>query len=76
VKITEARANLGDLVRAAEADEDTIITQHGKPRAVLVSFEQYEHYLAVRDAQLWERLASRREEETVPLEDVIRAYEP
>lgn len=41
--VTEARARLPQLVKAAdERFERTIITSHGKPTAVIMSYEEYE----------------------------------
>jgi prevent-host-death family protein len=73
VKISDARAHLGDLVRAAALqDETTIITQNGKPQAVLVSYDEYRQYLQQRDERLWNRLAPRLEEQTTSHADVLR----
>ncbi|MFO1159974.1 MAG: type II toxin-antitoxin system Phd/YefM family antitoxin [Reyranellaceae bacterium] len=38
----EARAQLPDLLAAAEHGQSTIITRHGKPVAALVPMETYE----------------------------------
>ena len=40
--LREARDTLGQIVDAAHfADENTVITKNGHPRAVVVSFEHY-----------------------------------
>ena len=35
IAITDAKAQLTELVRRAEAGEDVVLTRHGKPAAVL-----------------------------------------
>ena len=43
--ITEARANLPQVVRAAhERFDRTIITTNGKPSAVIMSYDEYESW--------------------------------
>lgn len=37
ISVTEAKAQLTELVRRAEAGEDVILTRHGQPAARLVS---------------------------------------
>lgn len=42
--LMETRDSLGKRVEAAHfADENTIITKNGDPRAVIVSYESYQH---------------------------------
>lgn len=44
--ITEVRNNLLDLIRDANGVlERIVITKHGKPEAVLLSFDEYEGWL-------------------------------
>jgi len=54
----EARAQLPDLLDAAEAGESTIITRHGKPIAALVPISAYK--------------ASERQASILPLEGTGR----
>jgi antitoxin YefM len=43
IPITEARAKLAQLVKAADERLDrTVITSNGKPTAVIMSYEEYE----------------------------------
>jgi antitoxin YefM len=43
IPITEARAKLPQLVKAADERLDrTVITSNGKPTAVIMSYEEYE----------------------------------
>jgi antitoxin YefM len=43
IPITEARARLPQLVKAADERLDrTVITSNGKPTAVIMSYEEYE----------------------------------
>ena len=37
ISVTEAKAQLTELVRRAEAGEDIVLTRHGKPAARIVS---------------------------------------
>lgn len=39
VPVTEAKAQLTDLVRRAEAGEDIVLTRHGQPAVRLVAVE-------------------------------------
>lgn len=40
--ITEARPKLGDIVRRAAAHEQTVITDHDRPIAMVVNFNDWE----------------------------------
>ncbi|GAA1685718.1 hypothetical protein GCM10009830_36530 [Glycomyces endophyticus] len=40
--ITEARPKLGDIVRRAAAHEQTVITDHDRPIALVVNFNDWE----------------------------------
>jgi antitoxin YefM len=43
IPITEARANLPQIIKAADERLDrTIITSNGKPAAVIMSYDEYE----------------------------------
>lgn len=41
--VSEAKAHLTELVRDSR---DTVLTRHGRPAAVIVSYERYEALLA------------------------------
>lgn len=44
IPVAEAKAKLSEKIRACrELDRTFIITSHGKPRAVLMSYEAYAH---------------------------------
>jgi prevent-host-death family protein len=42
--VSDARQDLPSLIRKSQK-EPIVITKHGKPEAVLISFEQYEKFL-------------------------------
>jgi prevent-host-death family protein len=72
MKITEARSHLADIVRDANMhDEPTVITQNGKPAAVVIGFEEWKELTAERDARITARVRSRMAE-YVSHEDVLR----
>jgi prevent-host-death family protein len=49
--MARARAHLGEVVdRARHAGRPTVLTDHRKPVAAVISFQQYEEYLRLRDA--------------------------
>jgi prevent-host-death family protein len=51
VSAMEVRNRLGDLLsRASYAGEQFIIERRGKPVAVLMGIEEYQRYLALREA--------------------------
>jgi len=41
LNVTEARKELLDLVEQLKKGDRVVLTKHGRPRAVLVSFERY-----------------------------------
>ena len=47
VSVAEARNDLTKLIKKAEKEE-IIVTRHGKPAAVLVSYEEYEQLQRLR----------------------------
>ncbi len=50
VSANEAKNRLGSLLRSVSAEgEEVIVESHGKPKAVLISFEAYEEVLALRE---------------------------
>jgi prevent-host-death family protein len=50
--MSEARANLGEVVRKARYGGEVVeLTEHGRPAAVVISPELLEHYRAIEDAQ-------------------------
>lgn len=54
--VEELRAELGDRVDAAHhAGEVTVITKHGKPRAVIVPYEWYREAETRRQDMLRDR---------------------
>jgi len=60
MKITDARSHLGDIVRAADLrDEPTVITQNGRPAAVVIGIGEYREFAAARDGQIAARIRER-----------------
>ncbi len=50
VSANEAKNRLGSLLRSVSTEgEEVIVESHGKPKAVLISFEAYEEVLALRE---------------------------
>lgn len=50
--LAQARAHLGEVVdRARHGGQATILTDHGKPAAVVISPEAYEEYRRLRAAE-------------------------
>lgn len=50
--LAKARAHLGEVVdRARHGGKPTILTDHGKPAAVVISHEAYEHYRRLQEAE-------------------------
>jgi prevent-host-death family protein len=48
VTMTELRQNLGEIVnRAAYGDERIVLHAHGQPKAVIVSYEEFERLQSV-----------------------------
>ena len=81
LSITETRNNLLDLIRRVKNIlERVIITKNGKPEAVLVSYEEYESWLATieitRDTQLMKDIDKARADikagRLYPYAEVIR----
>lgn len=66
VPISEARANLTDLVNEA-ADHEVYLLRHGKPVGVLVSTEAYERLLS-RIEDLEDALSVHEAGDPVPFE--------
>ncbi len=74
VKITDARSRLADIVRdASMLNEPTVITQNGRPAAVVIGFEEWKELAALRDARIVARIRERASAaEFVSHEDVVR----
>ena len=77
VTVSELKANLAAVV--AQLDTETVpvyLTQHGKPRAVLVQYEEYEAMLAklddLEDALAMREALSSPDEEAASLEEYDR----
>src|SRR5439155_21296788 len=50
--LARARAHLGELVdRARHGGQATVLTDHGKPAAVVISAEMYEQYRRLQAAE-------------------------
>lgn len=50
VSANDAKNRLGSLLRYVNAEEDEVIVEsHGKPKAVIMSFEAYEKVLELRE---------------------------
>ncbi len=77
MKITDARSHLADIVRdASMRDEPTVITQNGRPAAVVIGFEEWKELAALRDARIVARIRKRAASaEFVSHEDVLREAE-
>jgi prevent-host-death family protein len=77
MKITDARSHLADIVRdASMRDEPTVITQNGRPAAVVIGFDEWKELAALRDARIVARIRARAASaEFVSHEDVLREAE-
>lgn len=61
MKISDARSHLAQVVREAGLrNEATIITQNGRPAAVVIGFEEWRELAAARDAAIWDRISARQ----------------
>ena len=50
ISATEAKKRLGQVVTwAAEEGEEVVIQAHGKPKAVIVSYETYQEFRRLRE---------------------------
>lgn len=49
MQLREAKAKLSEVVDAAEGGEPSLITRHGKPAAVVVSFDEWKRLSKVPD---------------------------
>ncbi len=50
--MSEARANLGEVVRKARYGREVVeLTEHGRPAAVVISPELLEYYRSLEDTQ-------------------------
>lgn len=50
VTATEAKTKFGSIVDwAAESKDDVIVESHGEPRAVIISFEEYQKVIRLRE---------------------------
>ena len=50
ISATEAKKRLGQVVTwAAEEGEEVVIQAHGKPKAVIVSYEAYQEFRRLRE---------------------------
>lgn len=70
VSANEAKNRLGSLLRSVSMEgEEVIVESHGKPKAVLISFDAYEEVLALRE----EKRRSDALAELRALRDEVRA---
>lgn len=76
MKITDARSHLAQVVREAElTGQETIITQNGRPAAVVVGFEEWRELAAARDARIWDRITARQEQAAwLDHDEVVRDF--
>jgi prevent-host-death family protein len=64
LKISEARADLSEVIgRARYANEPTMLTDRGKPAAVIVSPRMYAEYRELREAEMRRIVAGRLAED-------------
>lgn len=42
IQLRDAKASLSSVVNDVQSGEPTVITRHGKPRAVILSFEEWQ----------------------------------
>ena len=64
VSATEAKTRFGEMVTWAQQNQDDVIVEsHGKPHAVIISFEEYQRILTLREK-------ARREEVLRKLDDL------
>ncbi len=55
VSASEAKNRFGSLLRqVADQGEEVIVERQGKPRAVILSFAEYERIQARREQERWE----------------------
>ena len=76
VNVSELKANLAALMAALDAQGVPVyVTQHGKPRAVLVKYDEYEALLERLDDL--EDIAAMNQAESSPEEEAVSlaAYE-
>ena len=77
VTVSELKANLASVVAQLKAEGVPIyVTQHGKPKAVMVPYEEYEALLEklddLEDALAMQQTLSRPQEEAVSLDEYER----
>lgn len=51
VSANEAKQHWGEMIKAASQGEDVVVESHGKPKAVVISTEDYQEYLALKEKQ-------------------------
>lgn len=76
MKISDARSHLAQVVREADLrDRETIITQNGRPAAVVIGFEEWRALAAARDAATWDRIRARQARTTwLDHDEVMRRF--
>jgi len=60
--IAETKDNLPKYIHEAEAGNDICITRHGKPVAMLVSMERYNHKIANEDKGIYSAIMAWRKQ--------------
>ena len=46
ISTSEARTSLSDIMALAASDDRVVITLHGRPKATIVSFDEYQKRLS------------------------------
>jgi prevent-host-death family protein len=67
VSATEAKTNFGAMMAWTVAQKEPIIVQsHGQPKAAIIGYEEYTHYLAMKEKErrqkIWEEMEALRKE--------------
>jgi prevent-host-death family protein len=72
MRISDARSHLAQVVREADMlGHPTIITQNGRPAAVVIGFDEWRELVAARDAKIWDRIQRRQATATWLDHDVV-----
>ena len=74
VPVSDLRRNTARLLeRAGESDEPVYITQHGRPKAVLLGYQAYERLMAqLEDLADLSSLRERADEPTRPFAEFLQ----
>lgn len=75
MQLREAKARFSAVVDAAEGGEPSVITRHGKPAAVVVSFEEWQRLSKVPSFG-WLLMNSPLEEGDIPERDQSPPRDP